>query len=83
MKDMGIIQGSKAQAVELIVNVDTVYVHTDIVKIDTDPFGEPTDNLYQYHEIQYGKDEYIELLSSQNKELGELVDTILGVTDNE
>lgn len=83
MKDMGIIQGSKAQAVELIVNVDTVYVHTDIVKIDTDSFGEPTDNLYQYHEIQYGKDEYIELLSSQNKELGKLVDTILGVTCNE
>jgi len=68
MRDMGIIQGSKAQAVPLIVAVDTVYVHTDIKKLETDAEGNPTDNLYEYHEIQYNKDEYIALLSGQNEQ---------------
>lgn len=51
MVDNGIVMGSEAQAKPLIISVDTVYVHTDIVKIN--------DNLYRYHEIQYTKNEYI------------------------
>lgn len=68
MKDMGIIQGSKEQAQPLIIGLDTVYVHTDIVKLEVDNAGNPTDNLYSYHEIQYSKDEYIKLLATQNLE---------------
>lgn len=83
MKDMGLVQGSQAQAAELIVGIDTVYVHTDISKVETDAEGNAVDDLFQYHEVQYSKDEYIALLSNQNKELGELVNTILGVTNNE
>lgn len=83
MKDMGLVQGSQAQAAELIVGVDTVYVHTDINKVETDSEGNAVEGLFQYHEVQYSKDEYIALLSNQNKELGELVNTILGVTNNE
>lgn len=67
MKDMGMIQGSGAQAKELIVNKDTVYVHTDITKVEEE------ENLYEYHEIQYDKDEYIKLMSEKNKELEEQV----------
>lgn len=59
MIDIGTVYGSKEQAKPLIVNVDTVYVHTDI-KETTDEYG---NEMYQYHEIQYGKDEYIELIS--------------------
>ena len=59
MKDMGIIQGSAAQAVPLIIGKDTVYVHTDITPVE----GE--EGLFQYHEIQYEKDEYIELMAGQ------------------
>lgn len=69
MKDMGTIQCSKAQAKELIINKDTVYVHTNIEKIETDEMGNTVDNLYSCNEIQYSKDEYIKLLANQNDEL--------------
>jgi hypothetical protein len=59
MKDMGIIQGSAAQAVPLIIGKDTVYVHTDITPVE----GE--EGLFQYHEVQYDKDEYIKLMAGQ------------------
>ena len=59
MKDMGIVQGSAAQAVPLIIGKDTVYVHTDITPVE----GE--EGLFQYHEVQYKKDEYIELITEQ------------------
>lgn len=78
MKDMGIVQGSEVQAKELIIGVDTVYVHTDIVKMESN-----IDSIYQYHEIQYTKDEYIALLANQNKELNGLINAILGVKSNE
>lgn len=51
MKDYGIVQGSAAQAKPLVINVDTVYVHTDIKDLGN--------GLFEYHEIQYTKDEYI------------------------
>lgn len=79
MKDCGIIHGSEEQAKEVVVGSDTVYVHTDIEQIE----GEHGEILFQYHEVQYDKDEYIKLIGTQNKELGELVNTILGVTSNE
>lgn len=66
MKDMGIVQGSATQAKPLVIGKDTVYVHTNIVKLEVDPEGNPTDNLYQYHEVQYGKDEYINTQIEKN-----------------
>jgi hypothetical protein len=81
MKDFGYVKGNKEQAVELIVGVDTVYVHTDIQKLDDlDINGKPIE-LYQYHEVQYGKDEYIQLMAAQNKELNNLMNSILGVDE--
>ena len=74
MKDMGIVQGSPEMAVPLIVGKDTVYVHTDIQQVP-DAEGNPT---WQYHEIQYDKDEYIRLLSEKNDELDEIINTLLG-----
>ena len=59
------VQGSKAQALPTVVNVDTVYVHSNIKKLETDFEGNPTDNLYQYDEIQYTKDEYIQLMADR------------------
>lgn len=79
---MGIIQGSQAQAKELIVGIDTVYVHTDIVKIEKDAEGNAVENLYQYHEIQYEKDEYIKIIAEKNKELETQVnDTQMALCD--
>lgn len=59
------ILGSKTQAIPVVVNVDTVYVHSNIKKLEIDLDGNPTDNLYQYDEIQYTKDEYIQLMADR------------------
>lgn len=62
MKDMGIVFGSAEQAVPLVIGKDTVYVHSDIQQV-----GE--DNLFQYYEIQYDKDEYIKIIAEKNQTL--------------
>ena len=82
MKDMGTIQGSLQQAQPLIVGTDTVYVHTDIVPITTDQEGKSVEGLFQYHEVQYDKDEYIKVMSEKNSELeNQLTDTQLALCD--
>ena len=71
MKDMGIRQGSSTQAVQLTVGKDTVYVRNDITPILEDIEGNPVQDLFSYHEIQYDKDEYIALLNEQLDKLAE------------
>lgn len=69
MKDMGIIHGSKEQAIPLVVGFDTVYVHTGIKEVELeDSFGNKYTE-WEYHEVQYTKDEYIKKLSNDNEEL--------------
>ncbi len=63
MKDMGIVRGSAAQAKPLIVGKDTVYVHSNIKPVEDE------EGLFEYHEVQYKKDEFIELISKENKQL--------------
>lgn len=61
---------------------DTVYVHTDIKKIEVDNEGNEVDNLYEYHEVQYEKDEYIQMMAEKNKELeNELTDMQLAIVE--
>lgn len=79
MKDMGIVQGSAAQAVPLVVGVDVVYIHTDITPVTEDSEGNPVEGLFSYHEIQYSKDEYIKLMAEQTDQANQLMNTILGV----
>jgi len=67
MKDMGIIQGSAAQGVPLIIGKDTVYEHTEIEQVIEDNEGNTVDNLFKFHEIQYSKDEYIKIITERNK----------------
>lgn len=69
MKDMGFTQGSAAQAVPLIIGKDTVYVHTDIRESE-DSGGNV---VFGYYEIQYDKDEYIQLMSEKNDILEQVV----------
>ena len=68
MKEFKNVQGSSQQAQPLIVNKDTVYVHTNIVQA-TDEDGNIVDGLYVYDEVQYTKDEYIKLISDKNETL--------------
>lgn len=82
MKNMGTVQGNGKQAVPLVVGKDTVYVHTDIIQITQDTQGNPVEDLYQYNEIQYEKDEYIRLMAERNDLLEEqLTDAQLALCD--
>ena len=60
MMDMGIVQGSAAMAKPLVIGKDTVYVHTNIKPVEDE------EGLFEYHEIQYEKDEYIKLMAEQS-----------------
>lgn len=83
MKNYGIVHGGAEQAVPLVVGKDTVYVHTNITKLEPDPNDElaPAD-LYSYEEIQYDKDEYIGLISNKNDTLElQLADTQIALAD--
>ena len=83
MKNYGIVHGGAEQAVPLVVGKDTVYVHTNITKLEPDPNDEfaPAD-LYSYEEIQYDKDEYIGLISNKNDSLeSQLIDTQIALAD--
>ena len=82
MIDCGYVTGSKEQAVELSVGIDTVYVHDDIQLLKKeDEQGNPVE-VYQYHEVQYDKDEYIKAMSEKNSELeNQLTDTQLALCD--
>ena len=63
MKDIGMVQGSSTQAVPIVVNKDTVYIHTDIIEIE--------DGLFEYYEIQYDKNEYITIMAKNGVRLME------------
>ena len=83
MKNYGIVHGGAEQAIPLVVGKDTVYVHTNITKLEPDPNDEfaPAD-LYSYEEIQYDKDEYIGLISNKNDSLElQLTDTQIALAD--
>ena len=81
MKEIKNVQGSTEQAQPLIVNKDTVYVHTNIVKAK-DKEGNVIDNLYVYDEVQYTKDEYIQIMAEKNETLErDLTDTQLAIAE--
>lgn len=82
MIEIGIVQGTAAQAVPLIIGKDTVYVHTNIIPLSQDKSNYPVDGMFEYYEIQYDKDEYITILSEKStaQEL-QLTNTQLALTE--
>ena len=80
MKVIGMVQGNTEQAKPLVVGKDTVYVHTDISPVEED--GKVADNLFSYTEVQYDKDEFIEMMAQQNEQLSnDLIDTQLALCE--
>ena len=59
------VKGSYEASQPLIINIDTVYVHTNIRQATDPKTGELMENMYVYDEKQYTKDEYIGILSQQ------------------
>ena len=64
MKHFIKVRGSQETVPTLEVNIDTVYVRSNIVRIETEEF-----TGWEYDEIQYGIREYIEVVGAENKEL--------------
>ena len=72
MKDYGIVEGS-TKPEEKIVDEYSVWVNTDIAE---------TADGWEYHMVQYSKDEYIKLMVDNNAALEEqLTDTQLALCD--
>lgn len=53
------VMGSEIASAPLIMNIDTIYVHTNVHKIEPQE-GEEDTNLYEYTERQYTYGEYKE-----------------------
>ena len=80
MKNVGKVHGNTEQARPLVIGKSTVYVHTNITPVERD--GKIVEGLFSYNEVQYGKDEYIELIAKQNEQLGnDLTDTQLALCE--
>lgn len=78
MKAFNKVRSSAQRIPSVEVNVDTVYVRSNIEKVEEEEF-----EGWEYDEIQYSKDKYIELLSEKNNELESILDIILGDDVNE
>lgn len=80
MKHIGKVVGNTEQARPLVIGKDTVYVHTNIEPVEKD--GKVVEGLFSYDEVQYGKDEYIELMAHKNADLeASLTDTQLALCE--
>lgn len=58
------VRGTMKEVPEIEVNIDTVYIRTNIERVEEEDFIG-----WEYNEEQYSKDEFIELISNKNKEL--------------
>lgn len=59
------VQGSKKSAQELIIGKDTVYIHSNIRKMEKTDELNKNEDMYIYDEIQMSKDEYLEKLQKE------------------
>lgn len=80
MKDYGTVTSS-VEPQELEVNDLVVRVASDITEIETEIEGEET-TQYQYHLVEYDKDEYIKLMSGvQAQNTSDIDDCMVALTE--
>ena len=77
MVDYGKVR-STVKPEPIVIDEFSVWQHTNIQAV-SENVGEEN----EYNMIQFTKDEFILQQAAHNAELGELVNTILGVTNNE
>ena len=65
---------------EQVVDEFSVWVNTDIQEVKVDHDGD-VHTEFEFNQVQYSRDEFIEMISEQNKELNHLMNTILGVNE--
>ncbi len=82
MVDYGKVK-STVKPEPIVIDEFSVWQNTNIQAI-SENVGEENEFVgFEYNMIQFTKDEFILQQAAQNTELGELVNTILGVTNNE
>ncbi len=75
MQNIGIVIGDALAARPLVVGKNKVYVHTNIMPIENS-------TMYSYNEVQYDKNEYIEMMAEENGKLkNELINTQLALCE--
>ena len=82
MVDYGKVK-STVKPEPIVIDEFSVWQNTNIQAV-SENVGEENEFVgFEYNIIQFTKDEFILQQAAQNTELGELVNTILGVTNNE
>lgn len=76
MKILSNVHGAVEQAVPLIIQKDTVYVHTNIRQEEIEDMHEPR-LVWVYDEIQYDKDEYLELMAKENISMKDALEVLI------
>ncbi len=79
MVDYGTVR-STVRPEEKVVDDFSVWVNTDIKEVEVTHDGD-THTEFEFHQVQYSKDEYIKMIDEHNKELNHLMNTILGVNE--
>lgn len=68
MKELKNVIGSKEAAEELIIGKDTVYIHTNIRKLEPEEDDlKKGGDLYVYDEVQMSLQEYLEYMEKERK----------------
>lgn len=76
MKLFNKVRGTMKKVPNIEVNVDTVYVRSNIKRIE-----EPDFSGWEYDEMQYEKNNYIETIAEENKQLKQQIDAQSRVAD--
>ena len=80
MVDYGKVR-STVKPESIVIDEFSVWQHTNIQEISENVGKENEFVGYEFNMIQYSKDEFILQQAAQNAELGELMNTILGVNE--
>ncbi|WP_342532811.1 hypothetical protein MHB40_15130 [Lysinibacillus sp. FSL K6-0057] len=75
MKNYKKVKGTQNTVKDLEVNIDTVYVRNNIIRIDEEDF-----KGWEYDETQYSKDEYHEMIGGNAKSMKSDVNDVADVT---
>ncbi len=82
MVDYGKVK-STVKPEPIVIDEFSVWQNTNIQAV-SENVGEENEFIgFEFNMVQFTKDEFILQQAAHNAELGELVNTILGVTDNE
>lgn len=65
MRELKNVHGGKEAAKELIIGKDTVYIHSNIRRLNNSDELNKDEDIYVYDEIQMSKDEYLEKLQKE------------------